>query len=161
MNDLGQQLLTMEFDTAIGVPDSTLTSVVSMLGQSITVQAAPREDVAVAAACGLELAGSRPLLYMKNAGLLTCGDALLSLARDMEIPLFLLIGWAGSGTDQLPHHVVTGERTTGFLDSLDIPWRVPPTGPTDDLPAWHAACRRRRAHCALLIPPGATDAQPT
>jgi sulfopyruvate decarboxylase TPP-binding subunit len=158
MNALGQQLLTMGFGTAIGVPDSTLTSLVSMLGQSITVYTAPREDVAVAAACGLELAGSHSLLYLKNAGLLTCGDALLSLARDMEVPLFMLVGWAGSGTDQLPHHVVIGERTTGFLDSLDIPWRVPRAGHDGDLPAWHAACRRRGAHCALLISPGANDA---
>lgn len=150
---LDQQLVAMGFNVAVGVPDSTLTSLMAKLGESMPVHVAPREDVAVAVACGLELAGAQPLVYMKNAGLLASGDALLSLARDIEVPLFLLVGWAGAWHDRLPHHVVTGERTTPFLDSLGISWRATQPSRPADLTAWHSDCRRRRAHCALLIPP--------
>ncbi|HUY52284.1 MAG TPA: hypothetical protein VMV92_42365 [Streptosporangiaceae bacterium] len=113
----------------------------------------------MAAACGLELGGARPLLYMKNAGMFTCGDALLSLARDMEVGLCMLVGWAGVGSDNLPHHVVSGERTTPFLDSLGIPWRIPGNDGSDaeGTASWYAECHRRRTHCAVLLPPGGTD----
>ena len=156
---LSRLLLGLGFDCAVGVPDSHLTALMEQVERSIPVYIAPREDVAVAAACGLTLGGSRPLLYMKNAGLFTCGDALLSLARDMEIGLCLLVGWAGVCTDNRPHHVVSGERTTPFLDSLGICWRAlgEETSGVGQTAAWYAGCRRRRTHCALLLPPGGTD----
>jgi sulfopyruvate decarboxylase subunit alpha len=152
-------LLDLGFDCAVGVPDSNLTALMEQVERSIPVYVAPREDVAVAAACGLTLGGSRPLLYMKNAGLFTCGDALLSLARDMEVGLCLLVGWAGVGADNRPHHVVSGERTTPFLDSLGVCWRVLGGEGSDgeQLAAWYADCRRQRTHCALLLPPGGTN----
>ena len=151
---LDRKLLAMGFDIAVGVPDSTLTGILGELGASIPVHVTPREDTAVAVACGLALAGARPVVYMKNAGLMTAGDALLSLARDMEVPLFLLVGWAGSGEDHLPHHVVTGERTTAFLEGLAISWRIHQPGMQAELAGWHQDCSRRHEHSALLIPPG-------
>ncbi|MEU8782043.1 hypothetical protein [Streptomyces sp. NPDC048637] len=154
MQTLDQQLLGLGFDCAVGVPDSHLSALMEQVAQSIPVHIAPREDVAVATACGLKLGGARPMLYMKNAGLFTCGDALLSLARDMEVSLFMLVGWAGVGSDHLPHHVVSGERTTPFLDSLGIPWRI--AGDIEETAGWYEKCRRQRTHCALLLPPGGT-----
>ena len=159
MPTMSRLLLGLGFDCAVGVPDSHLTALMDQVERAIPVYVAPREDVAVAAACGLTLGGSRPLLYMKNAGLFTCGDALLSLARDMEIGLCLLVGWAGVGADNRPHHVVCGERTTPFLDSLGICWRAlgAEVSDAEQTAAWYADCRRRRTHCALLLPPGGTD----
>jgi sulfopyruvate decarboxylase TPP-binding subunit len=109
---MDELLTSLGCDYAIGVPDTTLAALMSRLAAVIPVHAAPREDAAVAVGCGLRLGGRLPLVYMKNAGLLTCGDALLSLGRDIGCGLLLLIGWAGSGSDTLPHHVVSGKRTT-------------------------------------------------
>jgi sulfopyruvate decarboxylase TPP-binding subunit len=152
-------LLTVGVDAAVGVPDTILAGVFARL--SVPVFTAPREDVAVAAAVGLELGGRRPVLFMKNAGLLTCGDALLSLARDCRVGLLLVVGWAGIGDDQLPHHTVTGAVTVPFLDALRIPWRmivldVP--DPDGGFGAWYRAARAARSHCALLVPPAAVAA---
>ncbi|MGW2055921.1 hypothetical protein ACWCOZ_18745 [Streptomyces sp. NPDC001840] len=158
MQTLDELLLRMGFDCAVGVPDSHLTALMGRMADSIPVHIAPREDVAVAASCGLELGGARPMLYMKNAGLFACGDALLSLARDMEVSLFLLVGWAGVGSDNLPHHVVSGERTTPFLNSLGISWHIADNNDSAGTAAWYEECRRQRTHCALLLPPGGTHA---
>lgn len=156
---LDEQLHRMGFDRAIGVPDSQLNAILGKLGERLPVTITPREDVAVAAACGLSLAGGRPLLYMKNAGLFAAGDALVSLAIDLKVPLTLLVGWAGSGSDTLPHHVVSGQRTAGLLNSLGIAWRTAATvtgagaGP-DDSAAWIEQCRRDGMHTAILVSPG-------
>jgi sulfopyruvate decarboxylase TPP-binding subunit len=146
-------LLAMEFDVAIGVPDSHLKLLVAELESSMTIHVAPREDAAVAAACGLTLAGHRPLVYMKNAGLFTCGDALVSLAEDIFVPVAMVIGWAGTGTDTLPHHVVSGARTVALLEALGVAWRT--AGDLADGPVeWLDECRIRRQHAAILVRPG-------
>lgn len=146
-------LLALGVDLAIGVPDSHLKPVIAQLEPCMPVYVAPREDAAVAAACGLTLAGRRPLLYMKNAGLFACGDALVSLAEDIGVAVTMLIGWAGSGTDTLPHHVVSGNRTEALLEGLGVAWRE-----IDDLAegasAWFDECRGRRQHTAILVRPG-------
>jgi sulfopyruvate decarboxylase TPP-binding subunit len=148
-------LLALSVDLAIGVPDSHLKPVIAQLERCVPVHVSPREDAAVAAACGLTLAGRRPLLYMKNAGLFTCGDALVSLAEDIGVAVTMLIGWAGSGTDTLPHHVVSGNRTRALLEGLGVAWRE-----IDDLDegasAWLDECRSRRQHTAILVRPRGT-----
>ncbi|WP_159401171.1 thiamine pyrophosphate-binding protein [Streptomyces sp. NRRL B-24484] len=149
---LAERLRGAGFDCALGVPDSHLTTLIDHLDQAMPVHLAPREDAAVAAAVGMSIAGGRPLLFMKNAGLFTTGDALTSLAADAAVPLALLVGWAGTGTDRLPHHTVTGERTTDFLTGLGVAWSTPDR--TGDLDTWFSAHRDTGRHCALLIQPG-------
>ncbi|MEY9848328.1 sulfopyruvate decarboxylase TPP-binding subunit [Streptacidiphilus sp. BW17] len=149
---VAEGLLRAGFDCAVGVPDSHLTALLEQLHRpSLPVYCPPREDCAVAVAVGLTLAGARPLVFMKNAGLFTTGDALTSLARDAAVPLALLVGWAGTGSDRLPHHVVTGERTTALLDGLAISWTTP--ADTADLAGWFAGHRAAGHHSALLIEP--------
>jgi sulfopyruvate decarboxylase TPP-binding subunit len=144
------------FDVAVGVPDSHLSALMTNVASSMPVYIAPREDIAVGVACGLTLGGSRPFVYMKNAGLLTCGDALLSLARDLGINVFLLVGWAGAGTDTLPHHVVTGRRTVPFLRALGISYRTVSLNTAvnaSSMRRWQVRCDRAGQHRALLVRP--------
>jgi sulfopyruvate decarboxylase subunit alpha len=146
----------MGLDVAVGVPDSHLSTVMTAVASSMPVYVAPREDVAVGVACGLTLGGRKPFVYMKNAGLLTCGDALLSLARDLRITAFLLVGWAGSGDDTLAHHVVTGQRTVPFLRALGISYRTVDPDATVDVSSmrrWYDRCGAAGRHCALLVRP--------
>ncbi|MEV8099314.1 thiamine pyrophosphate-binding protein [Kitasatospora sp. NPDC085879] len=149
---LAERLRDAGFDCALGVPDSHLTALIDSLDQAMPGHRVPREDAAAVAAVGMTIAGGRPLLYMKNAGLFTTGDALTSLAADAAVPLALLVGWAGTGTDRLPHHVVTGERPTGFLTGLGIAWTTPDRA--TDLNTWFCAHRDAGRHCALLVQPG-------
>jgi sulfopyruvate decarboxylase subunit alpha len=144
-------------DVAVGVPDSHLSGLMAAVGSSMPVHAAPREDAAVGVACGLALGGRRPLVYLKNAGLFTCGDALLSLARDIGVATFLVVGWAGTGDDRLSHHVVTGARTVQFLRTLGISHRIVQHDAKVDLATmrrWHDECLAAGRHHALLVRPG-------
>jgi sulfopyruvate decarboxylase TPP-binding subunit len=146
-------LIRLGFDRAVGVPDSGLADVLREIAGTLPVHTAPREDTAVAIGCGLTLAGRHPMLFMKNAGMLTCGDALLSLARDINVGLFFLVGWAGTGHDRLPHHVVTGDRTTAFLDAIGVSWRAFDRQGVDEIIAAATECRECRHHFALLVIP--------
>jgi sulfopyruvate decarboxylase TPP-binding subunit len=95
------------------------------------------------------------VLFMKNAGLLTCGDALLSLAGDCGVGLFLVVGWAGTCSDRLPHHTITGALTVPFLDALHIPWCIASKATLDPagFTTWYNATRSARSHRVLLVTP--------
>lgn len=154
VGSLASHLIECGVDVVVGVPDSGLSAVVLELSASLRVIGAPREDAAVATACGLTLGGRRPVVFMKNAGLFTAGDSLVSLAEDLGVSLLLLVGWAGSGGDSLPHHVVTGDRTEAFLDAVGVkPYRY---GPATSLADIVRACKSVQAgdgHVAVLVSP--------
>jgi sulfopyruvate decarboxylase TPP-binding subunit len=156
---LATQLAGLGFDAAVGVPDSHLTPLVDAMAATMPVTLAVREDAAVAYACGLSIGGRRPLLFMKNAGLFAAGDALVSLAADLRVALFLVVGWAGSGGDRLAHHVVTGERTIGFLNAMGIAAHqhssvADSTSQEAAIRAGYARVQDGRGHFALLVMPG-------
>lgn len=152
---LAGKLIAAGFGVAVGVPDSGLCEVVRELSESIPVHYTPREDTAVAFACGLSVGSRRPLVFMKNAGLFTAGDALVSLAEDLGLGLCLLVGWAGSGSDRLPHHRVTGDRTLRFLDALGITSHLDHDGQDFDI-RLRLGCERAltgAGHHAILVSP--------
>lgn len=143
-------------EAAVGVPDSQLSAVLATLAGRMPLEFTLREDVAVAVAVGAGLAGRRYAVFMKNAGLGTCMDAIVSLSIAAEVPVVLVVGWAGAGTDTLPHHVVMGRRTPSLLDAAGVRHDIV-TGDGDDDPArlcarW-AACRADRRPYALLVRP--------
>ncbi|HEY7147273.1 MAG TPA: thiamine pyrophosphate-binding protein [Streptosporangiaceae bacterium] len=144
-------------ERAIGVPDSQLSDVLAAIGGRMPVDFTVREDIAVAIAFGLELAGHRGAVFMKNAGLGTSLDSLISLAIAAQVPVLLVIGWAGSGRDTLGHHVVMGERSTALLDaagiSYDIVCRRGQPGDAARFSARAAAAIQRRCPYALLVQP--------
>lgn len=136
--DLGavvvRALVARGFDYFTAVPDSGLAGALRVLEGRGTVWYESREDIAVAGAVGAWLAGARPVVLMKNAGLGTCIDALLSLANASGAQLLLVIGWAGTGSDLLPHHTVSGDATLGLLDACGIDTvRVSPHESEDEI----------------------------
>jgi sulfopyruvate decarboxylase TPP-binding subunit len=128
-------------ERAVGVPDSQLGDVLVAVDRSFGVTFTLREDVAVAMAIGARLVGQSVVVFMKNAGLGTSLDAIVSLSIGCELPLLLVVGWAGAGRDELPHHVIMGERTRALLDASGIEHDVV-RGSAD---VEHLV---RRAHCA-------------
>ncbi|MGH3242033.1 MAG: thiamine pyrophosphate-binding protein [Spirillospora sp.] len=140
---------------ALGVPDSQLASVLDAISERIPVTFTAREDVAVAMAVGAELAGERHAVFMKNAGLGTSLDAIVSLAIAADVPLTLVIGWAGAGTDKLPHHTVMGDRTIPLLAAVGIEHDIVPQNADDEsrCRTRAAACRTERRPYALLVKP--------
>jgi sulfopyruvate decarboxylase subunit alpha len=147
--------LGVEF--AIGVADSQLSDVLAAIAKQVPLLFAAREDAAVAFAVGMELAGRRSAVFMKNAGLGTSLDSLISLAIAAEVPVLLVVGWAGSGRDTLAHHVVMGDRTIALLAAAGIEHDVVRrSGSPGDVTAFSAraasAARRHRPY-ALVVEP--------
>ena len=52
-----------------------------------------RENEAIAVCCGLYFGGRVPVAMIQNTGSLNAGDALRGQAKDMHLPLLVLIGY--------------------------------------------------------------------
>src|SRR6266516_1472258 len=88
----------------VGVPDTRLATFIDAASRATTISTAPREDLAVAAAFGASLAGRRAAVYMKDAGLGHCLDAVLTTFRLAQLPLTMLISTTRSRTAEVPLH---------------------------------------------------------
>lgn len=119
---LVRAMMDAEVDHLCGVPDSGLQAFMAEARTHWRLQYAPREDVAVGSSIGAAVAGRRAAVFMKNAGLGTSLDALLSGVRAARLPLLLVVGWAGVAEDTLAHHVVMGAVTLPLLSAVGIPW---------------------------------------
>lgn len=145
-------------DFVCGVPDSVLSDATAELERTYDVHYLPREDAAVAAAVGAALNGGRPLVFMKNAGLGNALDALVSLAVCHAVPVIVVVGWAGTRSDRLGHHVVWGDRTAAVVGSVSEHCRVVGEGPDDgpgDLAGYIDEGFELRQVRFLLVRPGA------
>jgi sulfopyruvate decarboxylase TPP-binding subunit len=152
-----------------GVPDSVFDTLIAALettelgGRYVP---ATREDNAVALAVGAQLAGLQPLVLMESSGLGNALDAVTSLAIPYQVPLILLIAWAGYQGRDAPHHNPIGEALPGILGSLQLPYESLATADlVADLPAaaTAAAVRARadrRPAAILVIPPELREGAP-
>jgi sulfopyruvate decarboxylase subunit alpha len=78
-----------------------------------------REEEGVGVCTGANLAGKRCALLMQNAGLLNSCNALTTTARQMEIPMLLLVLYAGALNDMA--FPMLGRVTEPVLTGLGIP----------------------------------------
>lgn len=138
----------------VGVPDSQLRYVMAALPHEISVTHSVREDAAVAIAVGARLAGRRVGVFMKNAGIGTSADAIVSLLVGFRLSMPLVIGWSGSGSDHLVHHRLMGSRTIALLDALGIESIVLKPGAELELLASRVkqADHKRRSVALLVVP---------
>ena len=107
-----------------GVPDSEFKVLIGDLEStsgSDFYQVATREDNAIALAAGARLAGRLPLVFMESSGVGNAIDALTSLAQVYEIPMVLLIAWAGYADRDVPHHNAIGRPLEELMEALAIP----------------------------------------
>jgi phosphonopyruvate decarboxylase len=122
-SQVGLTVALAQFDLAFGVPDSITAPVLGELHADVI--AASREDRAIAMALGATLAGRRALVFLKNAGLGYALDAILSLAEPAGLPVCLLVGGAGLGSDRLAHHEPWGKATLPVLAAAGLlTWQV-------------------------------------
>jgi phosphonopyruvate decarboxylase len=114
-----------------GVPDSLLKGLLLEIENSelgFKHVPAVNEGNAVAIASGAFLAtGLSQVVYMQNSGLGNSINPLVSLTHERvyATPMLLIIGWRGepSLTDE-PQHMVQGEITEAFLNSMGIPYHI-------------------------------------
>lgn len=96
----------------VWVPDSELGGLEAHLPASIRLLRACREGEAIAIAAGLMLGGARPMVVCQCTGFYEAGDAFRNVAKDLGLPLLLIIGHrgraaleAGTGRDSAAIHL--------------------------------------------------------
>jgi sulfopyruvate decarboxylase subunit alpha len=103
------------------LPDGSLVNLIEGIEQDNHFIHVPlsREEEGVGVCTGANLAGKRCALLMQNAGLLNSCNALTTTARQMEIPMLLLVLYAGALNDMA--FPMLGQVTEPVLAGLGIP----------------------------------------
>lgn len=108
------------------LPDINLVDLIDRLEREPTIVHVPlsREEEGVGIAAGAFLGGATPAILMQNAGLLNTCNALTTTALQFEIPMLLLVFYAGHLGDTA--FMRLGEVTEPILRALGIRTFVPP-----------------------------------
>jgi len=103
------------------LPDASLAPLVQGFDKDNDIIHVPlsREEEGVGVCMGANFGGKRCAFMMQNAGLLNTCNALTTTARQIEIPMLLLVLYAGTLNDMA--FPMLGIVTEPVLDALEIP----------------------------------------
>lgn len=109
------------------VPDSWLDGVLAELAARPTIHSVPaaREEEAIAVCCGSALAGVRSVALMQNAGLLSAGNVVATVASAYALPVLLLVVHRGNPQDPSRYQVRKGQAIEPVLKALGVPCSTP------------------------------------
>lgn len=112
------------------VPDSWLDGTLAELAARPAIRSVPatREEESIAVCCGSALAGVRSAALMQNAGLLSAGNVLATVACSYAIPVLLLVVHRGNPRDPSRYQVRKGQATEPVLAALGVPCSTPADG---------------------------------
>ena len=86
----------------------------------------------------------RGIAMMQNSGLGNAVSPLTSLTWTFRLPQLLIVTWRGQpGVADEPQHALMGPITPALLETMEIPWELFPTEPTE---IGAGARSRHRAH---------------
>jgi sulfopyruvate decarboxylase subunit alpha len=128
-------LKRLDFGIAVAVPDSWLGEILVRIERQATMRLvrATHEEEALAIACGARLGGVRTALFVQNAGLLSMGAGMVTLANRYQFPLLILVSYRGTAEDPVFYHVPKGRATEPVLTGLGVSFaradRSRPLGP--------------------------------
>jgi len=111
-------------DFVATVPDFNLVGVIEGVANDPAFMHVPlcREEEGVGICTGAYLGGKRPALIMQNAGLLNSCNGLTTTALQFEIPILLVVWYAGDMGDTA--FMRLGEVTEPVLDGLGLRYVV-------------------------------------
>jgi sulfopyruvate decarboxylase subunit alpha len=124
-----ETLRKLGFSVAVSVPDSWLGEILVRIEKKddMTLIRATHEEEALAIACGSRLGGARTVMLIQNAGLLSMGAGLVSLAQRYQFPVLILASYRGTVEDPVFYHIPKGLVTEPVLDGLRLPFsRIDP-----------------------------------
>jgi sulfopyruvate decarboxylase subunit alpha len=105
-------------DLVATLPDLKIVEVIRAIDEDAALKHVPlcREEEGVGICAGAYLTGKRPALLMQNAGLLNSCNALTTTCLQFQIPILLLIYYAGDFGDR--GFATVGSVTEPVLDAL-------------------------------------------
>jgi sulfopyruvate decarboxylase subunit alpha len=107
-------------DLIATLPDINLYGLLTLIEQETEIIHVPlcREEEGIGICTGAYLVGKKCALIMQNGGLYNSVNGIVSTLLQYQIPLLLLIYYAGDVGDQ--HFSTTGAMTEPVLDALGI-----------------------------------------
>jgi sulfopyruvate decarboxylase TPP-binding subunit len=110
------------------LPESRLSQILPLLREAGTVRMVPTasEQEAITIAAGAALGGKRVACYMESTGPYVSAYSILTIGKQMGVPMLLLIGFLGDFADQRNSFLYStiGARLLPTLDGLAIGYRV-------------------------------------
>jgi sulfopyruvate decarboxylase subunit alpha len=115
-------LKRLGFGAVVSVPDGWLGEMLVRIEQEPTMRLvrATHEEEALAIACGLRLGGVRTALLVQNAGVLSMGAGMVSLAQRYQFPLLMLVSYRGTPEDAVFYHVPKGRVTEPVFRGIGL-----------------------------------------
>ncbi|MBI4320114.1 MAG: sulfopyruvate decarboxylase subunit alpha [Chloroflexi bacterium] len=131
MEERSDAALVLEGIKAAGInlvaslPDINLLDLIGLLEKDDTLKHVPlaREEEGIGIATGAYMGGLMPAVLMQNAGFLNACNALTTTALQFEVPMVLLIWYAGYLGDDA--FMRLGEVTEPVLQGLRIRYFIP------------------------------------
>jgi sulfopyruvate decarboxylase subunit alpha len=139
-----ETLQRLGFGAAVAVPDSWLGEILVRIERQTTIRLvrATHEEEALAIACGVRLGGVRTAMFVQNAGVLSMGAGMVTLAQRYQFPLLMLVSYRGTPEDPVFYHVGKGRATEPVLRGLSVAYRRcdgnQPIGPQVEAAATYA-----------------------
>ena len=117
-----ETLKRLGFGAAIAVPDGWLGEMLVRVEQEPTIQLvrATHEEEALAIACGTRLGGLRTVMFVQNAGVLSMGAGMVSLAQRYQFPLLMLVSYRGTVEDPVFYHAPKGRVTEPVFKGIGL-----------------------------------------
>jgi sulfopyruvate decarboxylase subunit alpha len=115
-------LKRLGFGAVVSVPDGWLGEMLVRIEQepAMRLVRATHEEEALAIACGIRLGGVRAALLVQNAGVLSMGAGMVSLAQRYQFPLLMLVSYRGTPDDPVFYHVPKGRVTEPVLRGIGL-----------------------------------------
>jgi sulfopyruvate decarboxylase TPP-binding subunit len=106
------------------LPETRLSQIIPLIRDDPEMEliAAASEQEAVTIAAGATLGGKQAAIYMENTGIYVSSYSLLTVGKQLGVPLLLVIGYLGGVPDQRNSflYATIGKHTIPVLDGLGI-----------------------------------------
>jgi len=131
-DDLAKRLVQSLKDAGINfvtyLPETRLSQIIPLLRDDPDLEliAVSSEQEAVTIAAGATLGGKQAAVYMENTGIYVSSYSLLSVGKQLGVPVLLIVGYLGGVPDQRNSflYATIGKHTIPVLQGMGIDYML-------------------------------------
>ena len=110
------------------LPETRLSQIVPLIRDDPAMELVPTasEQEAVTIAAGATLGGKQAAVYMENTGIYVSSYSLLTVGKQLGVPILLVVGYLGGVSDQRNSflYATIGKHTVPVLEGLEIDYML-------------------------------------
>ena len=139
------------------LPETRLSQILPLIRDDPNIEliAAASEQEAVTIAAGATLGGKQAAVYMENTGIYVSSYSLITIGKQLGVPILLVVGYLGGVPDQRNSflYATIGKHTIPTLEGLGIDYMLLSDGDRLEVNIGDAvrAANAQRAPYALLF----------